>query len=170
MHVLNVLHYCYHQIDSCRLMQADFFMHNLPEPAYSQDMTPKSLSEWHIDADSSVSSCGSDALWYLIKQYSPQDSHHATQLFVKLFKFVPTHNAAQSMNVKCDLKSQITDYFTSDAGMFDSAKYEHSKKITEYIHIAENDPMITPTLREGLCKDEHFMCLPETLECYIKVA
>ena len=62
-------------------------------------MQPESISEWHIDIDNRVASCASEALWYLIKQYSLQDPHHATRLFVKLFKFVPTHNAAKSMNV-----------------------------------------------------------------------
>ena len=35
---------------------------------------------------------------------------------------------------------------------------------------AENDPMISPALEEGLHKDKHFMRSPEMLECYIEVA
>ena len=89
---------------------------------------------------------------------------------MKLFKFVPTHNAAQSMNVKCDLQVQIADYFTSDAGMLDTARYEHCKKIAEIIYLAENDLLVAPALGEGLHKNEVFMHTPEVLERYIEVA
>ena len=78
MRALDLFRYCYHQIDSYKLTQADFFTHDPLKPTYKEDMAPESLSRWHIDVDNSVSSCGSDALWYLIKQYSPQDPHHAT--------------------------------------------------------------------------------------------
>ena len=119
---LEIFRYHHHDISAYKLRQSDFFTHDPLNHAYQRDMTPESLSQWHIDVDNNVASCTSEALWYLIKQYSPQDPHHATQLFIKLFKFVPTHNAAQSMNVKRDLQAQITDYFTSDAGVLDTAR------------------------------------------------
>jgi hypothetical protein len=89
---------------------------------------------------------------------------------MKLFKFVPTHNAAQSMNVKRDLQAQINDYFTSDAGVLDTARYEHCKKIAEIIYLSENDPLVAPALEEGLRKNEAFMHTPQALERYIEVA
>ena len=96
---LEIFRYHHHDISAYKLRQSDFFTHDPLIPVYQPDEHPESLSQWHIEIGNNVALCASEALWYLIKQYSLQDPHHATQLFMKLFKFVPTHNAAQSMNV-----------------------------------------------------------------------
>ena len=43
---LDLFRYHYHQIDSYRLTQADFFTHDPLEPAYMEDVAPVSLSKW----------------------------------------------------------------------------------------------------------------------------
>ena len=42
------------------------------------------------------------------------------------------------MNIKHDLEAQINDYFTSDAGVFGTAQYEHCKKIAEIVYLPES--------------------------------
>ena len=74
------------------------------------------------------------------------------------------------MNVKRDLQAQITDYFTSDAGVLNTSRYTHCKQIAEIVYLTENDLLVAPALKEGLRKNEAFMHTPAALKCYIKVA
>ena len=117
LHQLGIFRYTNHNIFDYTLTLAYFFTRNLLHLSYTANMQLESLSEWHMNIDSRVTSCTSKALWYLIKKYSPHDPHHATHLFICLFRFMPTTSTAKSMNIRCDLKEHIKDYFTNNTSM-----------------------------------------------------